>query len=414
MRTRFDQLDIPRTLITAAWVAPITSAVIPDGAVLITGDRITAVGDARQLRRDHPDAAISDAGNAVLLPGLVNAHVHLEFSGCIAGAAPASFTDWLMSLPQRIGQERDFAAAATIGAGDSIRFGVTTVGDISQHAQLTRAALRNSPLRLVSYGEVIGIGGTRYKVDELLERAIDQSAASDRLTIGISPHAPYSLEPDDYCRVAAAARDRRLPLATHLAELPAEQAFLQHHRGAFRELFERWGIWRDDIATFPGGPIELAKAAGILDTPTTLLAHVNYCSDEELATLAAGQASIVCCPRTHAYFRHPPHRWPEMLAAGINVAVGTDSCASSPDLNLVDDLRLMRRLAPQVSPQALWEMATIRAARAIGMQASVGSLEPGKFADLSVFDVRGADPLAEILQSDSLPSSVWIGGKREV
>jgi cytosine/adenosine deaminase-related metal-dependent hydrolase len=144
----------------------------------------------------------------------------------------------------------------------------------------------------------------------------------------------------------------------------------------------------------------------------TLLAHVNYCDDDELELLSGGQASVVYCPRTHAYFQHPPHRWREMLARGINVAVGTDSCASSPDLNLVDDLRLLRRLASDMPAKQLWELGTIRAARALGMEHEIGSLTPGKRADLVVFNVRGGDALEQILHGRQLPNSVWIDAAR--
>lgn len=148
---------------------------------------------------------------------------------------------------------------------------------------------------------------------------------------------------------------------------------------------------------------------GLLDDPT-LLAHVNYCDDDELQLLARGRASVVYCPRTHAYFGHPPHRWREMLEAGINVAVGTDSCASSPDLNLVEELRLLHRLAPRVAAEQLWELATIRAARAVRMHDEVGSLSPGKRADFAMFPLRGDHPLSSILESELAPSEVWIGG----
>ena len=138
---------------------------------------------------------------------------------------------------------------------------------------------------------------------------------------------------------------------------------------------------------------------------------MNYCDDEEIDLLAVGRASVVYCPRTHDYFGHPPHRWREMLARGINVAVGTDSCASSPDLNLVDDLRLLHRIAPEVSAQRLWEMATVRAARAIG--SSAGTIEIGRPADLVAFEAPGDEPLREVLESQRLPLGVWAAGERQ-
>jgi cytosine/adenosine deaminase-related metal-dependent hydrolase len=150
----------------------------------------------------------------------------------------------------------------------------------------------------------------------------------------------------------------------------------------------------------------------LLASPRALLAHVNHADDAELALLAAGQASVVYCPRTHAYFGHRPHRWRDMLAAGVNVAVGTDSRASAPDLNLVDDLRLLRRLAPDVPAVELWAMATHRAARAIG-RPDLGVLNAGAPGDAVAFpvDPATADPLADVLDGSAVPTAVWLAGR---
>jgi cytosine/adenosine deaminase-related metal-dependent hydrolase len=249
-------------------------------------------------------------------------------------------------------------------------------------------------------------------LEERLAVAADASHEGPRLRVAVSPHAPYSVEPNGYRRCLDLAEDRHLPLATHLAETAEEALFLRDHAGPLRELWTFLGAWDSDVPRFDGGPIRLMHSLGLLDRRDVLLAHVNYCDDAEMDLLAAsgrGGASVVYCPRTHAYFGHPPHRWREMLARGVNVAVGTDSCASSPDLNLVDDLRLLHRLAPEVPAVSLWEMATIRAARAIGMDREVGSLEPGKAADCVVFAVEGEAPLVEVLEGEARPSGVWIG-----
>jgi cytosine/adenosine deaminase-related metal-dependent hydrolase len=226
---------------------------------------------------------------------------------------------------------------------------------------------------------------------------------------GISPHAPYSIETIGYQKCLDVARAKHLPLATHLAETPEEIEFLAHHTGPFRELWSLLGAWDDNVPRTSGGPIRMARDLGLLDYPT-LLAHVNYADDDELEMLSRGKASVVYCPRTHEFFGHPPHRWRDMLARGINVAVGTDSCASSPDLNLVDDLRLLHRLAPDIAAHSLWEMATTRAARAIDCP-EVGSLSPGKFADAVVFSTNTNDPLHEILEENRRPTEVWINGE---
>jgi cytosine/adenosine deaminase-related metal-dependent hydrolase len=217
------------------------------------------------------------------------------------------------------------------------------------------------------------------------------------------------VELDGYLRCVEVARLGGLPLATHLAETPHEETFLDNHSGPFRGLWQTLQAWDEDVPTFRGGPVRFAQAVGLLDYPT-LLAHVNYCDDDELRLLAAGKASVVYCPRTHAYFGHPPHRWRDMLRMGINVAIGTDSCASSPDLNLVEELRLLRRIAPQVPADELWQMATTRAARAIQMSESLGSIRAGKAADFVVFPVAGDHPLTHVLETSLLPCEVWIDG----
>jgi cytosine/adenosine deaminase-related metal-dependent hydrolase len=295
------------------------------------------------------------------------------------------------------------------GVRQSRRFGVTTIGDISQQCHFTRPVLRDLPVRCVSFGETIGLAKQRPRHAELLERALDASKQTERLRIGLTPHAPYTVGLDDYRTCLRLARERNLPLATHLAENPEEREFLENHTGLFRDIWESLGMWEEPVETYRGSPVEFAHAIGLLDEPT-LLAHVNYCDDAELDLLARGRASVVFCPRTHAYFGHAPHRWREMRSRGVNVAVGTDSCASSPDLNLVDDLRLLRLLVPDVAAQQLWEMATVRAARALRMDGEVGTLAHGKRADLVAFAAEGEDPLELILRDARQPTHVWFDG----
>jgi cytosine/adenosine deaminase-related metal-dependent hydrolase len=306
--------------------------------------------------------------------------------------------------------------AVARGVGQSLRFGVTTLGDVSQQAVWTRAALRELPIRAVSYGEALGLAQLRFRYEELLVTAVDETMATDRLRIGVTPHAPYTVDLEGFRQCAAAAAERQLPLATHLAETNDEEPFLARHEGPFRQVWEDLGMWDDTVPKFEGGPIRFAKDTGILDHEPALLAHVNYVDDAELALLAAGKASVVYCPRTHLYFGHPPHRWREMLARGINVAVGTDSCASSPNLDIVADLRVLRKLAPEVPAETLWSMITTRAAQAMGMQDEVGSLASGKHADFAVFTMPGSpNPLEDLLRAEPPRAPiVWIGGARAV
>jgi cytosine/adenosine deaminase-related metal-dependent hydrolase len=244
-------------------------------------------------------------------------------------------------------------------------------------------------------------------LDSRLAAAMNRDFESDHLTCGITPHAPYSVEIAGYdkCRLAAARGD--YPLTTHLAESPDEAEFLATAGGPLARLWDKLGGLDDRVPRFPGGPIRMARATGLLDRPT-LLAHVNYCDNDEMRILEDGRASVVWCPRTHAYFGHPPHRWREMRRRGIRVMIGTDSAASSGDVNILDDLRLVRRQNPDLSAAALFELVTVQPAQALHLDA--GRLDGGP-ADMLAFNAAGDDPLASILDDGLAPGIVWIGGK---
>ena len=412
-------------LFRAACVAPMSAPPIRDGAVLVDGERVVRVADAATLARENPRAEQHDLGDALLLPGLVNAHTHLELSDMTAVERRGSFAEWIMAViraRQSMGAMDGPAAAgaARQGAAESLAFGVTTVGDISKFADHTRPTLAASPLRVVSFGEVQAMAGRRELLGQRLATATDERwdgwADRNRLRVGVSPHAPYSVEPAGYRACLAWAERRGRPITTHLAETPDEATFLADHDGPLMQIWRALRDWRDDVPTFAGGPVRLAASLGLLDYPT-LLAHVNYVDDAELDLLAGGRASVVWCPRTHAYFDHRPHRFREMLAwgaRGVNVCVGTDSRASSPDLNVADDLRLVRRQYRDVPAATLWEMVTTRAAAGLGVAGDVGSLATGGYADLVAFvDVGSdADPLEAALREEVAVAAVFVGGER--
>lgn len=394
----------------AAWVVPMDRPPLRNGVIEFSEQILSVRAAFAHEQVDH------DLGDVIVLPGLVNAHTHLELSSLSCDDSPSSFDGWLLDLLAKSSgltapNPESVAAAALEGMDQCLQFGVTTVGDISKQSHVTRPALRNGPLRIVSFGEVQAMAQRRGLLDERFALATDTSCESLTLCAGVTPHAPYTVEPEGYRRCLEWCRSTGRPLATHLAESPHEAEFLARGTGPFRALWDTIGRWDDAVPTFTGGPIRFAQSLGLLDFPT-LLAHVNYADDNELHILSQGQISVVCCPRTHRYFGHAPHRWQEMLAMDINVAIGTDSCASSPNLNLVDDLRLLHQIAPDVPALTLWEMATLRAARAVQMEQTVGTIMPGKAADFTVFEATSDDPLTAILEQDILPREVWIAGRR--
>jgi aminodeoxyfutalosine deaminase len=404
-----------KKLFLAEWVAPMDRGLIRDGGILIDGERIVEVGEAKRIR--DRKAEVIDLGRSVVLPGLINAHTHLELSHLVREPAPAGgLAAWLVrvirqnTFPQGE-MEKVVAKAVATGVKQCLKFGVSAAGDISRNCRLTRGILSRSGLRVVSFGEIQAMGMRRGLLEERLGIAGDEKDAAGNVRVGISPHAPYSVEAEGYRRALEVARQKKMPLATHLAESADEAEFLARHSGSLMRVWDFVGGFDDAVGRFEGGPIRYAKGLGILDYPT-LLAHVNYCDEEEMDILAGGKASVVYCPRTHQYFGHSPHRWREMMGRGINVAVGTDSTASAGDLNLVEDLRVVRGIAAEAAVQSIWEMATIRAARAVGIEAVAGSLTPRKLADFAVFPAQGKDPLQTILEEPVELAQLWIGGSR--
>jgi aminodeoxyfutalosine deaminase len=404
----------PDTLFVASLVVPMIGEPIRSGGVLVRDGRILAVGSAARLARARPSARQIDLGRSVLLPGLINAHTHLELSGIPRSPdRPSSFTDWISALGQQLNRtapdfEQRIARSTREGASECLRHGVTTVGDISQQTHFTRPILREGPLRVVSFGEALGLAGIRDRFERGLTRALNLADESAWLRCGLSPHAPYTVDEPGLRQCVAAAGEARRALCIHLAETRDEAEFTQSHAGAFRSLWENLGTWRGDVPLPGCTPIELAERTGLLRAGA-LLAHVNYCDDGSLDLLAHRPSSVVFCPRTHAYFDQPPHRWREMLARGVNVCLGTDSRASSPDLNIMEDVRMLASQTADAGAIELLSMITSRAAHALGLS-DHGTLSSRHHADFVVFDHVGRDPLASLVHEPIPCRSTWIAG----
>lgn len=396
----------------ARYVFPATAPPIAGGVVTIRGERIAAVG------RQAPAGPVENLGDVAILPGLVNAHLHLEFSGLAEPlAAPrTSFTDWISTLVEsfRHGAEPAHEAIRR-GLEECVRSGTTTLGEIAQPGWPAEP-LAAAGLDATVFLELIAptAEGVEAKL-ELARRHVETPKPVACTHPGLSPHAPYSVHPKLLAAAVSLSARHKVPLAMHVAESVEELELLRSGGGPFRDLLCQWGQWEKGLVRPGARPLDYLRTLARADR--ALVIHGNYLDGEEIALLAEHRRrmSVVYCPRTHAYFGHAPYPLEEMLSAGVTVALGTDSRASSPDLSLLAEMRAVAAWFPAVDRDVVLRMGTILGARALGRDAEVGSLEPGKSADLTVValpDRDVTDPHALLLDSDTPVLDTWRKGRR--
>jgi cytosine/adenosine deaminase-related metal-dependent hydrolase len=369
------------TMYRAAWVVPITSPPVPDAAVRIGNDRIADV-----LRPPFPaSASIVDLGQAAILPGLVNAHTHLELSWLRGRVPPGTrFTDWVRDVI-RLRREEDSSIVqqAMPGALAEMRScGTLLVGDISNTLASVKPLL-DSRMGGVVFREVIGF--QRSRADEVLSRAaadLEGVGWTSSLRGGLAAHAPYSVSAAVFESIARTrSSDAASVTSVHLAESAEEIEFLQTGNGPWKGLLQELNAW-DPSWEAPGcGAVDYMDRLGYL-RPGTLVVHGVHATEGDLATLKERGATLVTCPRSNQWTGAGTPPIASFFEAGVRVAIGTDSLASAPDLNLFSELAAARRLAPGVAARDLLRAATLNGASALGFGSEYGSIERGKRAGL--------------------------------
>jgi len=393
--------------ISAEWIVPVAGAPIRGGVMRGVGSVIQQVGPADRVPRAANHVHL---GGAAVLPGLVNAHAHLELShlrGRLRRGTPMPL--WLLGVLARRPTPSEQRRAVRAGVAEALATGTTTVADISYNDRSVNVLAR-TPIRAAAFAEVMGPRSVARRAFERLKRRSAGPPSSDRLRRGIAPHAPYSTCAGLYRQAAALARRRGWLITTHLAETAGESRLLLGQSGPVAELFLRAAL--ADRADRPASctPVELARRLDLLDRDC-LLAHVHYVNDADVAILAAGRASVVYCPRSGEYFGRRGHRYADMLAAGVNVALGTDSLASNSSLDLLEEMRWLRR-AGEVDAETILRMGTLHGAAALGWEDAVGSLAPGKQADWFAVDVpETSDPVAAVLDGAGRVRRTAIAGR---
>jgi cytosine/adenosine deaminase-related metal-dependent hydrolase len=407
-------------LLRARVVLPVTRPPIDDGAVLISGNRIRTVCRWRDQSVGAGEQVV-ELGDTVLLPGLVNAHCHLDYTD-LAGEIPATklFTDWIKSITTaKAGQiYADFAQSWLRGAHMLLRTGTTTVADIETVPELLPEVWLATPLRVFSFLEMTGVKSRR-EPRVILDEAVRniESLPVSRGGAGLSPHAPYSTMPELLRLSAATAREKGWRLVTHVAESDLELEMFLHARGEMFDWLQR--NERDMSDCGLGSPVQHLERHGYL-ADNLLAVHVNYLAPGDAGLLERRGVSVAHCPRSHVFFRHRRFPREELAGVGVNICLGTDSLASVTkvrgrpvELNLFTEMQSFAAAHPAVPPETIVCMATLNGARALGMQGTIGELSENAMADLIAVPFTGncADAFAAVVHHAGDVAASMIDGK---
>ena len=372
----------PPRILRAHWLLPIVGPPIENGWIEIAGGRIVHLG------RGSTSGPAEDLGDVAILPGLANAHTHLELSW-MAGLIPpaARMVDWIRNL---MAWRRSGPPGGETQRNDAIRdavqqlesTGTVLVGEVTNTCESV-AYLRDSNLGGVVFTELLGFRET----DEAgrVEDAWRTSLPVPRFENSVVAHAPYSVSPALFQEIARHHRPPA-PLSVHLAESLDEIEFLRTGTGPFRDLLEELGVWTDDFTPPQCDPVEYLKRLGYLQRGM-LAVHAVHLGDDALDALRDAGGAVVTCPRSNTWVGGGLPRIAHAYAEGVPVAIGTDSLASSPTLSVFDELAELRRIAPDVAAAKLLESATRTGAQVLGCGADYGSLVPWKRAALVAVDI---------------------------
>lgn len=409
-------------IIAADHVLPISSAPIRNAAVAIDGGKIAAVGTRQEILEKYTNAEIEDIGPAAILPGFVNCHSHLELTAMRGSldAVEHDFRSWLLRLNSLRAEmtNDDIVAAAVAGAREGAAAGVTCFGDIGRFGHAGVSALKEVGLRGVVFQETEFSPDNRTADDdfrnlgEKFERL--KAEETELVSVGLSPHSPYTVGSRLFELIAQYAIINRVPLSIHAAESVEEVDLLTKGDGFFSGIYDKFEVeWQSPHCT----PIEYLERLGVLSTKP-LLAHCVVVTDGDIARIASNGAKIAHCPKSNAKFGHGWAPFEKFLDAGITVGLGSDSVASNNVCDILEELRfasLAARNRPDrkrfITAKEALKAATLGGAQALGLDHLIGTLEPGKQADIAVVSL---DHQAQLPINDVEAAIVFSSNARDV
>jgi aminodeoxyfutalosine deaminase len=401
-------------IIRARTVVTVDGAPIRNGAVAISGNQITDVGKFPEVSARHSGTKIVDLGEQALLPGLINAHCHLDYT-CLRGKIPPrkSFADWIRAINAEKAKlsHEDYVASINEGFAEAKRFGTTTIANLTAFPELISQI--QAPVRTWWFAELIDVRSPG-RADEIVDLAIESLKSAPNW--GLAPHAPFTASRELYRRCQGVGRREKVLLTTHLAESREEMEMFRHGLGPLYEFMKSIGRPVNDC----GQETPLKNLVGRLGDGSQparwIVAHLNELAESDFKLLRelTSKFHIVHSPRSHDYFGHSHFPFERLRALGFNISLGTDSLASNESLNLFAEIRAFLRNAPGISPDKLFEMITINAALALHQEKSLGRIRPGFQADLIAVPYSGHNDLFEqIVAFDGQVDWMLLDGKEK-
>src|SRR5438874_2732082 len=396
-------------IVRARMVVTMDGVPIPNGAVRVRGNRIVDVGKISEVASANDE--IIDLGEHVLLPGLINAHCHLDYT-CLRGKIPRqkSFTNWVRVINAEKGilTAEDYVTSINTGFAEAQRFGTTTIANLIAFPQLI--AKMNPPIRTWWFAELIEVREPE-RANKIVESATDSLKRAENW--GLAPHAPFTASENLSHDCQEIALRENILLTTHLAESHEEMEMFRDASGPLYQFMEKIGREMTDCG-YDTPLRRFLRRLGDASLAGWIVAHLNELSESDFDLLRESQHkfSIAHCPRSRAYFRHMAFQLEKLQALGVNICLGTDSLASNDDLNLFAEMRAFQKEFPKVSPERILEMVTVNPARALLQEKTLGKIRPGFLADMIALPfTKKADPYETILNFAGGTSWMMVEGK---
>ena len=408
-------------IIRARIVVTMHGAPIENGAVAVSGNRIVDIGTFDDVKARNAGNTV-DLGEQALLPGLINAHCHLDYT-CLRGkiAPQKSFTDWIRAINAKKSglSPKDYVASINEGFEEAKKFGTTTIANLTAFPELI--AQIQPAIRTCWFAELIDIRAPN-RANELVDFAMeslrsalecaDMSALSKRRHVaalqmqrwGLAPHALFTASKDLFRRSEEIAQHEHILLTTHLAESREETEMFRDSAGPLYDFMKSIGRPMEDCGN--GTPLglflDVARGRAL---PNWIAAHLNDLSesDFELLERSSSKFHVAHCPRSHNYFGHSPFAFDRLLSLGFNICLGTDSLASNESLSLFAEMRAFQKEFPSVAPEEILKLVTVNPARALRQEKELGKICPGTYADLVAVPLNGSDLFEEIIASVGEP-----------